>query len=199
MQSIAKTIFQKIGYGVSGTLYNASYESGSKDPNYPDPNLPHDREQCLNLFVNMVDIALEPIIWEEGHNISNAIRPIRAQLKANTCLFFHASIFTYYSLNPDIGVLIEFGTYDKHRAGEYHSRVYYLNEEENGLRFAGVTKEQYIAYRSKSKGTEFFECHVKNPMTVGQLLGKVQSRYSWTSDDYNLLSQNCQKFCRPSY
>ena len=182
-----------MGSGQSLASYNYAVMSGFLPPKYGNPNLKNDRQECLRLQINKVDIILEPLGPKEAHILSLPFKVISGKLPIFApCVAYHASIFVYNSSKPAFGVMFEFGIYDERREGDYSSRVHY-HKGNNGLRFVKMTYDELKKFKD-TFFTSFIHCDVDNEMTVESFLDKVDYFYSWDSSDYHLILHNCQKF-----
>ena len=98
--------------------------------------------------------------------------------------------------HPDVGILVEYGIYDKKREGDYRTEVHYYRGN-NGLRFTEMTRKQIENMYSDAV---FMPCYVKNRMTLYTLIQRTEYQsesghyHDWSKYKYNLFGQNCQAF-----
>ena len=149
----------------------------------------------LKTQINHMIIILEPLVCETMHKMRNFFYPITKYTPKflSTANLYHASIFVYKN-SKDNGILAEFGIYNKLREGDHSSLVHYYNDEENGLRYAKYNF--YTLQNELSSETITIEC--ETPFFVGleRLFEKcvADAHKKFKSNDYNLLSSNCQYF-----
>ena len=149
----------------------------------------------LKTQINHMIIILEPLVCETIHKMRNFFYPITKYTPKflSTANLYHASIFVYKD-SKDSGILAEFGIYNKLREGDHSSLVHYYNDEENGLRYAKYNF--YTLQNELSSETITIECETPYFVGLQCLFEKcvADAHKKFKSNDYNLLSSNCQYF-----
>lgn len=179
----------------SSGLSNSRSSSVKRPCEYSaSPNDPQ-RNELLNQNITGITIGL------------STMTPNTASIKCAIALIFshasdffkpvlyHASILLHFDEETKNGAIIEFGKYANDSAHDHPQKVHYWNRD--GVRFSQMTYDEYKKYVHPvlfCHNFHFFDCYVKNKITVNELLQQIMNDGSWRKSDYNVNSKNCQHF-----
>ena len=93
-------------------------------------------------------------------------------------------------------IILEYGAYHG-REPTYKNYIHYVyGEEKGGLRFSKMSVDDYHnkIYNGKKGACIMADLFIEKKMTLQELLIECKLTQSWTANDYNLATHNCQDF-----
>ena len=171
--------------------------SGSLNPSTNALTL--EKNKLLDDTIYDIDIGIEPLGPDMGHSLSYYTGPIRYVLPSHLGggkFFYHLSCLLKL-FNTTESIILEYGAYYG-REPSYKNYIHYVYdpEKEGGLRFCKMNPIDYWDKINNGKEGAFLisDLFINNKMTLKELLLECKLGASWTANDYNVATHNCQDF-----
>lgn len=187
-------IFSKSRRGCSSSGSSNHFNEQKKD------EIKKEREKLLKDEIKDIIIGIEPLGTEIGHKIAYYTRfigrpALPTYLGGGTFLYHLSCLITLRKTRETI--ILEYGAYF---GGEpnYKNYIHYVYdpEKQGGLRFSKMEKSDYELKINNGKEGSLIIKHldIENKMSLTKLIQTCKKESSWTANDYNLASHNCQDF-----
>ena len=184
----------------SGSVVDSAYNIGIKKPRYAKLPIHSEKEELLNRRIDSAIILISQFVPEGAQIAMKPMKLFSWIFPAKICPsnLTHAAMILMNDDNPDVGILIEYGAYDRRREGDYRTEVHYY-QGNGGLRFTEMTIQQFEDLFTDED--VLIPCYIENRMTLSTLIKRTQhSRkghyHDWSKYEYNIVGQNCQLFVR---
>ena len=189
-------IFNKIGQGTSSSASSSNFSGSLEEPNQYGKCL--EKYELLEDTINFISIGIEPLGLDFGHTVLYHTGPVRCVLPSHLGggkFFYHLSCLLELKKNRE-SIILEYGAYHG-REPTYKNYIHYVyGEEKGGLRFSKMSVDDYHnKINNGKKGACIMgDLFIENKLTLQELLIECKLTQSWTANDYNLATHNCQDF-----